>query len=130
MLSEEIVFNAIETPDGTILVSSHRHDCQSYKDENGFYYSVDGGLDYLRRSFNSDAPPAKEISLTLSAGIDKIRHVISWGTYGKFGDEPYRRVLLKDMEEDHIQACLDTQKYMYPQLRKAFEMELAYRRRT
>lgn len=30
-----IIQNAIRTPDGTFLVSKHRHDFVSYKDKNG-----------------------------------------------------------------------------------------------
>jgi hypothetical protein len=44
-----IILNRIRTPDGTILTSRFRNDYVSYTDENGIKYSIDGGLDYLKR---------------------------------------------------------------------------------
>jgi hypothetical protein len=44
-----IILNRIRTPDGTILTSCFRNDYVSYTDENGIKYSIDGGLDYLKR---------------------------------------------------------------------------------
>ena len=39
----ELVYNAIQTPDGTILRSRHRHDYVTHKDANGKTYMLDGG---------------------------------------------------------------------------------------
>jgi hypothetical protein len=51
-----IVYNAIETPDGTLLVSEHIHDFKTYKDRNGLTYMVDGGKAYQRRNVHENAP--------------------------------------------------------------------------
>ena len=56
----KIILNSIRTPDGTILVSTHRHDYVSYKDANGALYVIDGGNDYLKRNISG---PYEELSL-------------------------------------------------------------------
>lgn len=121
----ELIYNAIRTPDGTLLESLNRHDYKTHVDANGETYMVDGGLDYLRRSVN--IVPATELSVYYGEDHAKAREVISWGTYGKDGLQPYRRIKLKDMEADHIEACIQTQ-HMSPIYRKAFEVELKFRK--
>jgi len=49
-----ILVNKIITPDGTELISHHRHDYRSYVDESRLSFSVDGGSSYLRRSVGFD----------------------------------------------------------------------------
>jgi len=118
--------NAIQTPDGTILESQHRHDFKEYEDENCFTYMVDGGLDYQRRSVNRNAPEI-DLSLTEEEPHSVLRHAVTWGTYGKEGDQPLSRVTIADMETEHLEAVLDTQKNMYPQVRDLMQAELEYR---
>ena len=55
-----LVYNAIRTPDGTVLKSSNEHRYRTYTDDNEETYIVDGGLDYLNRSINNT--PAEELS--------------------------------------------------------------------
>lgn len=57
---ERILYNAIMTPDGTILESWSPHDFVTHTDKNGNFYFVDGGLQgYNRRSAHGD-----EVELT------------------------------------------------------------------
>lgn len=119
-----LIYNALRTPDGTILESSSRHDYKEYTDENGKTYMVDGGLDYIRRSVHEDQV---DISVYDDDSHELIREKLTWGTYGKNGDQPFRRVKLSEMETAHIEAVIQTQHGMYPQFRTAMEAELKYR---
>lgn len=121
----QLVYNAIRTPDGTILESRHRHDYREYTDANGKTYMVDGGLDYTRHSANGDE---EWIGVTMADGHHIVREAITWGTYGPNGDQPLSYVKLSDMSSEHIQACLDNVPRIYPQIREAFEDELEWRK--
>lgn len=122
-----LIRQAIQTPDGTILESRNRHDYVTHVDKvTGETYMVDGGIDYCRR--NVTKVPAEELSVYLEDGIEAVRETVTWGTYGKNGDQPRRLIKLKDMSNDHIEACLETQLRMHPHYCEAFKMELQYRR--
>lgn len=124
-MSELLVVNALITPDGTRLQSYSRHDFKEYVDANGKTYMVDGGLDYQRRSANGD-----EVDDSLYLNVDEfavIREQVTWGTYGKNGDQPLRCVPVSEMSNDHVQAVLDTQKHIHPNLREVLVTELEYR---
>jgi len=118
--------NAIQTSDGTVLESRHRHDYKEYEDDNGEVYIVDGGLDYQRRSVNHNTP-ATDLSLAESDPHLVVREKVTWGTYGKEGDQPLSYIAISNMETEHLQAVLDTQKRMYPQVRDLMQAELEYR---
>ena len=117
-----IVHNSIRTPDGTVLVSHHRHDYKTHQDENGETYMVDGGTQYLRRSMNKE--PYEDLSVYSDEPFKKIREVFTWGTRGKNGDQPLKWVVLKDMDTDHIKAILDDG---YESVRYYMQRELMYR---
>ena len=102
---DRIVYNAIQTPDGTVIESRHRHDFVCHEDKNGKRYCVDGGMDYLRRV--GDSMDHKDISVLFSAPIEEIREVFAWGTYGKDGYQPLTRLLLKNMVVEHMEAIID-----------------------
>lgn len=121
-----LVYNAIRTPDGTVLESKHRHDFVVYVDKNGREYMVDGGLEYIRRNVHDDAP-YEELSVYQEDGHDKVREVLKWGTYGIKGDQPLTYIALKDMNTGHIQACLDNVLGMHPTYKESFKEELKLR---
>jgi hypothetical protein len=121
-----LVYNAIRTPDGTVLESTHRHDYKTYLDKNGKEYMVDGGLEYVRRNVHDDAP-YEDLSVYITDGHDKVREVVKWGTYGINGDQPLTYILLKDMNKEHIRACLENVPRMHPAYKEAFKEELKLR---
>lgn len=100
-----LIYNAIRTPDGTVINSRHRHDYKTYLDANGETYMVDGGLSYLRRNICSE--PYEELSLYDTEPHEVQRTVLTWGTYGINGDQPYKEILIADMETEHLQAVID-----------------------
>lgn len=109
MDKEQLVYNAIQTPDGTMLESRHIHDYKEHKDSNGYTYMVDGGLSYLRRGKDPDAPNYKELSVYLSDGHNKVRESFTWG---RNYDENMNLlpkteyVKLKYITNDHLEALI------------------------
>lgn len=101
----QLIRNAIQTPDGTVLESYHRHDYKSHTDANGERYIIDGGLDYIRTSQNK--VPAKSLALTTDDPHEVVREHLKWGTYGKNGDEALKWVSLSEMSSEHILAVFD-----------------------
>lgn len=122
---DQLIYNAIRTPDGTLLESLNRHDFRVHTDNNGEQYMVDGGLDYIKRSYHKDNPP-EDLSLTLNDPHDKLREVYTWGSYGINGDQPLVTKPLKDLDSDHIDAIIRTQS-LPEQVIQLFKNELAHR---
>lgn len=127
-MNARIIYNAIRTPDGTTLESRHVYDYKTHTDKNGEVYMVDGGQEYLRRSCNTH--PAEELSVCLEDGHDVVREALSWGTYGIDGNEALKYVKLKDMSVDHIMNCLKNVPRIHPNIRIAFEDEIAFREKN
>jgi len=125
-IDRNILRNCIVTPDGTTLHSGSRWDYKEHVDTiTGETYFTDGGNDYIRRSVNIVRPTCLDVFYE-DLHV-KIRNVFSWGTYGKNGDEPFKRVLLKDMTNEHIQAIINTQTHIPDHMVNMFEDELTYR---
>ena len=119
-----LIANKIQTPDGTVLHSKHRHDYVEHRDKNGKLYMLDGGMSYVRRSANGDE---LDISVDDQQPHEVIREEMLWGSYGKSGEDELRYIKLKDMCIDHINSCLNTQTRMLPQFRAAMLNEIDYR---
>ena len=125
MLESKIVYSAMKTPDGTLIRSRHVHDYQTHEDAvNGKHYMIDGGLVYVRSSCNGDG---ESFTITLEDDHEIVRKYVDWGTYGKNGDESLHYIKLMDMETGHIEAILETQKHVHPNLKQAMINELEYR---
>ena len=100
----KIIYNAIRTPDGTVLVSRHRHDYKTHIDStNGKEYMVDGGFEYLRRNAQDDY---EELSRYDDEPFEVRRQIVAWGTRGKDGLQPLKYVVVAEMETEHIEAVL------------------------
>ena len=120
-----IIYNAIRTPDGTVIESKHRWDYQDHTDANGQVYAVDGGNDYIRRIGPWDYT---ELSVTPDDKHEVIRKVFKWRSYGKSGNEPARDTALKDLTDNHIQNILLTQANLDATVKWIFCNEQEYRK--
>jgi hypothetical protein len=121
--SEYLVYNAIQTPDGTILESTHRHDYKEHVDEKGgLTFVIDGGLLYRRVVGGG----YKDLSITTNDHVIA-REYLKWGTYGKNGDQPLTRVPICDLSTSHIYNILTTQSNILEQVHLCLTYELLLR---
>lgn len=151
-MERQILVNQIRTPDGTLLISHHRHDYRTYVDKNGLEYMVDGGEAYLRRNIHRAIPenwffrlvqkiagwfnrelkdPAayEELSLYTTDPIEVLRENIHRGGRGVDGTEELKYVLVKDMSNEWIENVILYEKRFRPDNRyiNVFILELLYR---
>jgi hypothetical protein len=121
-----IIFrNSIRTPDGTVLISKSRHDYQEHKDLNKEVYAIDGGNEYYSGTVN--IIPPESLRLDTESPHCELREYFTWGTYGKCGTLPMRKVLLKDLTNEHIEAIIITQIHLPTEMLSLFGDELIYR---
>lgn len=111
-MEKYLVYSAIKCPDGTILESKHVHDYVTHLDKNQETYILDGGTDYIRRSVN--IVEAEDLSLYSDAPHEQIREKISRGSRGKSGREELKYILLKDIDEEYLQAIIDYEELNRP----------------
>ncbi len=127
---DQLLLNRIRTPDGTELTSWHRHDFVTYEDANGHTYMVDGGTAYIRRYLVADAPHTELSEYYEVGNQEHNRKHARWGTYGKSGTDPLKRVCIKDLETDHIEAIIANCHHMSDIYRTIMEAELEHRNAT
>ena len=120
----KLIKNSIRTPDGTVLESRHRHDYKSHKDKNNEIYVCDGGLSYLKRSVN--VIHWEELSLYSDDPFEILRENITWGTYGKNGDEELHYKPISNMSSNHINSILSKIK-IAEYMKELFEKEISHR---
>lgn len=113
MKERQLIYNAIRTPDGTILHSKHRHDCISHLDANGEEYLNDGGNDYIRRSINNIE--ALDISVYDDAPFEVIRELVFRGSRGKDGKQPLKYIKLSEIDDDYLQALIEYEELYRPE---------------
>ena len=111
-MEKQLIYNAIRTPDGTVLVSYHRHGYVRHLDANGDEYSTDGGIDYLHRSVNKI--PAEDLSLYDDEPFEKIREVIYRGGRGKSGKEELHYVKLSEVDDEWLGDIIDYEEQYRP----------------
>jgi len=93
---------------GDEIQSNHRHDyvfcsCGSL--------SVDGGSEYLKRSWN-DKTVFEELSLYEDDDFETIRKHLCRGSRGKNGDHPLTWIPLKDIDDEYLVSLIDYKEQM------------------
>ena len=126
MNERKLLANVMRTPDGTILQSCHIHDYVEHLDANGKTYMVDGGVQYIRRTWYEEGN-GEDLSVYTDDPHHKIRDWFRWGTYGKEGKGPLKWKKLKHLGTDHIQKILE-EGYARAHLTKVFQDELSFRK--
>lgn len=102
-----LIRNAVKcTHCGDVIESTHRHDYVSCSCRKTF---TDGGDSYIRRGGNFE-----DMCIYSDADFNLIREHLKRGTYGISGDEPYRQVVLKDIEDDWLQAIIEYEERWRP----------------
>jgi hypothetical protein len=124
-MEAKLLAQRIQTPDGTILHSKHRHDYVTHTDANGETYMVDGGFEYRRGSVNK--VPAKDLCVYTDDDHQKIREAFCWGTRGKDGRQPVEYKPLQTLSTEHVEAIIETQHHIPEHIRKVFLDEIEYR---
>lgn len=112
-MEKQLIHSSIRTPDGTILVSRHRHDYVGHLDKNGETYILDGGLEYIKTSVN--IAPAEDLSLYDDEPHEIIREYLERGGRGKNSDEELKYVKLKDIDNSWLQAIIVYENEYRPQ---------------
>lgn len=121
--SKYLVRNAIKTPDGTVLESTHRNDFRPHVDTvTGTNYAIDGGLSY-RRIFGNKY---EDLSVETDDHFIAREH-LTWGTYGKDGDQPLTYKKIKDLDTGHIYNILKNCNGILEQIKLCLTYELLYR---
>jgi hypothetical protein len=104
-IKEVCLYNAIKTPDGTVLVSRYTHDFVCHEDVvTGTRYCLDGGTGWYRRILPGG--PYLDLAVYSSDPFEKIREVLERGNRGKDGDQPLEWVKLKDMSDEWLKALI------------------------
>jgi hypothetical protein len=124
MNEAKLIANRWKTPDGTILHSMHQHDYVYHRDTNGKTYAVDGGNDYVRLIGN--ASELVDMCVYSDSPHAEICEVFFWTSYGIDGQSAPMKRPLKDLDTDHIQAIMSTQRKA-EYIMKIFADELEFR---
>ena len=122
----QLLRNSIITPDGTEIVSRHRHDFVEHTDcLTDHTYFVDGGLDYCRVGGPTDYLTNY---VTSDQHHSHIRESFEWGSYGVDGTSEMHYIVLKQMSTQHIKAVIKTQTHLPEEMLRVFQDELDWRK--
>lgn len=115
MITRPLIQNALFIPElKAYLKSCNVHDYATVILSDGAEVSIDGGLDYMRRSYSDGFDKSRVLDMCLysDSPFDEVQSKLLWGTYGKDGKSPRCWVPLWSCETDHLKAILTTQRHI------------------
>lgn len=126
--TKQLLYNAIQTPDGTIIHSKTTHDFVCHKDANGKTYCIDGGLDYCKIS--GDLKDIKNLCVYDDGKWETRRRYLHWGKNYDENNIPLPQtewVPIKDLKTSHIKNILKNVKKIDSIYLETFKQELIHR---
>lgn len=123
-VDQQIAYNAVKClVCNETIVSRSVHDYKTCGCENEAM--VDGGNEYARYGA-VDMSKITKITYTTDDPFDLLREFVSWGSYGKDGNQPLKYIKLKDMTDEHLRAVI-----VYPRgakwIKDLMKQEIDYR---
>lgn len=111
-MEKQLLYNSVTCLNcGETLESLHRHDYKTCSCENKTM--VDGGESY-HRCGGKDLSLVKSNCLYSDDAHEKLREVVSRGGRGKNGDEELKYVLLKDVDDEWLEAIIEYEELNRP----------------
>lgn len=111
-MEKQLIHNSVTCLQcGEVLVSKHVHDYQVCSCPQATM--CDGGLEYGRFG-GKDLNLVQTNYLYSDAPHEQIREKISRGSRGKSGREGLKYILLKDIDEEYLQAIIDYEELNRP----------------
>lgn len=103
METRKLIQNAVYIPEDDVYIKSlHVHDYRSYTTKSGKEVSVDGGLEYSRRTFTLNPDCWFEYNLYSNDPFELICEKLLWGTRGVDGKSPLTFKPIRLLESDHL----------------------------
>lgn len=128
MRTQDFELKFMPLPDGTNLVSWHRHDFKT-KVIDEKYYIIDGGQeDYVRFSHPTNSNPI--VREKLENCIEWVREEFTWTKKYDANQNLLPKAVtakLKDLTNSHLEALVEYRKNSY--MTHLFKMELIYRQK-
>ena len=104
-MDRQIVYNAVKCLEcNETIVSYHRHDYKICECPNGAM--VDGGTAYIRYGA-MNMSKIELITVYADDDYELVRQYATRGSRGVDGKQPLTWIKLCDMDDDHLEACLD-----------------------
>lgn len=104
MKEKQLIYNSITCLEcGEVLISNYTHDYKTCSCSQETF--IDGGISYGRYG-GKDLSKIQTNYLYDDAPHEQVRELISRGGRGVNGDEPLKYVLLKDVDNDWLEAIV------------------------
>ena len=120
---KKIILNRIRCDEcKDIIISRHVHDYVTCKCGNA---SVDGGSSYCKRGWK-DGKTYTEMCVYSDAPFEEIRELLTWGSFGKEGNQSIYYYPISKMETGHLMVV--SQLKISATIKKFMKEELEYRK--